>query len=223
MTFQVTARDNRAGGGGVNSTTASVNVTNTGAPFKGTAQDTLAPNWQAGTMQTVTWNVAGTTAAPISAANVNILLSTDGGNTFPTTILASTPNDGTQMITVPNMPTTMARLKVEAVGNIFFDISNVNFIITFPTAAGASVEGRVMTSSGRGINRAGLTLLDTQTNELQTAFTNNFGYYKFSDVTVGSFYILTINDNKGFSFPNSQRSFSLNDSISGLNFLGVPN
>ncbi|MEZ4952995.1 MAG: hypothetical protein R2825_05415 [Saprospiraceae bacterium] len=46
-----------------------------------------APNtavtWAALSTQTVTWNVAGTTAAPVSAANVDIFLSTDGGFTYP--------------------------------------------------------------------------------------------------------------------------------------------
>jgi len=65
-------------------------------------------------------------------ANVAILLSTDGGNTYPTTILASTPNDGSETITVPSTPSATCRIKVAAVGNIFFDISNTNFVISGP-------------------------------------------------------------------------------------------
>ncbi|HRG82927.1 MAG TPA: T9SS type A sorting domain-containing protein, partial [Chitinophagaceae bacterium] len=73
--------------------------------------------------------------APVSCANVKISLSTDGGNTF-TTLIASTPNDGSQVVTIPNTPSTTARIKVEAVGNIFFDISNTNFTITSGSSCG---------------------------------------------------------------------------------------
>ena len=79
---------------------------------------------------TVTWNVANTTAAPVSAANVKISLSTDGGNTFPTVLAASMPNNGSAAVTVPNISASTARIKVEAVGNIFFDVSDANFTIT---------------------------------------------------------------------------------------------
>ncbi len=82
----------------------------------------------------MTWNVANTTAAPVSTANVTILLSTDGGLTFPTVLIASTPNDGTQLVDVPNAPTTQARIKVQGAGNIFFDVSNTNFTITASSA-----------------------------------------------------------------------------------------
>lgn len=141
LTFRLTARDNRAGGGGVNSDTAVLNVTDTGVAFSVTAPAS-AVTWTGNTAQTVTWNVAGTTAAPISCANVAIALSTDGGLTFPTTLLASTPNDGSQSVTVPNTPTAgaTARVRVSCVGNVFFAISRPSFTIV------AGVSGPTVTA-----------------------------------------------------------------------------
>ncbi|HKI03847.1 MAG TPA: zinc-dependent metalloprotease family protein [Thermoanaerobaculia bacterium] len=129
MTFRLTARDNRTGGGGVNFATTTVTVNAAAGPFAVTQSDT-ALSWTGGSGQTVTWNVAGTSAAPVSCANVAIHLSTDGGNTFPVALAASTANDGSQAVTVPNTPTAQARVRVSCVGNVFFDISNANFTIT---------------------------------------------------------------------------------------------
>ncbi len=135
MRFDVVVRDNRAGGGGVNSATVNVNVDATSGPFNVTAPNT-GVTWAGNSTQTVTWNVANTTAAPVSAANVKISFSSDGGLTFPTTVLASTANDGSETITVPNVGTTQGRIKVEGVGNIFFDMSDANFTVTASAVAG---------------------------------------------------------------------------------------
>jgi hypothetical protein len=136
--FRCTARDNRAGSGGVNFDDMVITVTTAAGPFLVTSPNT-AVSWS-GT-QTVTWNVASTTASPVSCANVRILLSTDGGNTWPTVLLASTPNDGSEPVTLPNISTTTARIRVEAVGNIFFDVSNANFTIT-PGGTAPSITGQ---------------------------------------------------------------------------------
>ncbi|MDQ3714180.1 MAG: M12 family metallo-peptidase, partial [Acidobacteriota bacterium] len=133
MIFQVIVRDNRVGGGGVNTAPAVVNVDATSGPFVITAPETSV-SWAVNSSQTVTWDVANTTNANINAANVKISLSTDGGNTFPIILSASTPNDGTETITVPNVNTSQARIKVEAVNNIFFDISGADFTISTSTA-----------------------------------------------------------------------------------------
>ncbi|HEX8247650.1 MAG TPA: zinc-dependent metalloprotease family protein [Pyrinomonadaceae bacterium] len=132
MNFQVIVRDNRAGGGGVNTAAVIVNVDGNSGPFAVTAPNGAA-TWNGGSTQTVTWNAANTAAAPVNAANVKISLSTDGGQTFPTTLVASTSNDSSETITVPNVSTTQARIKVEAVGNIFFDISAPNITINATT------------------------------------------------------------------------------------------
>ncbi|MBM4075597.1 MAG: choice-of-anchor D domain-containing protein, partial [Planctomycetes bacterium] len=135
MNFRATVRDNRNNGGGVNSDDMKVTVVNTGASFQVTSPNT-ATTWTGNTSQTVTWNVAGTTANGINTANVKIRLSTDGGLTYPTVLANSVPNNGSAVITVPNgINSTTARVRVEAVGNIFFDISNVNFTIVSGSSA----------------------------------------------------------------------------------------
>jgi hypothetical protein len=128
MNFRVTVRDGHAGADGIASADTTVNLASGTGPFLVTAPNT-AVTYGGNTSQTVTWNIAGTASAPISTANVKISLSTDGGSTFPHVLAASTPNDGTQSVSLPNIGTTQARIKVEAVGNIFFDVSNANFTI----------------------------------------------------------------------------------------------
>ncbi|HAO28021.1 MAG TPA: hypothetical protein DCQ68_10845, partial [Chryseobacterium indologenes] len=78
--------------------------------------------WAGNSSQTITWDVANTTAAPVSCANVSILLSTDGGLTYPTILVASTPNDGSEAVTIPDISTTQARIMVAGEGNVFFNV-----------------------------------------------------------------------------------------------------
>lgn len=82
LVFRLTARDNRAGGGGVSYASTAVTVNAAAGPFAIT-RPAGAPNWAGDSVQTVPWSVAGTAAAPVSCANVEIDLSTDGGATFP--------------------------------------------------------------------------------------------------------------------------------------------
>lgn len=126
MDFRLVVRDNRAGSGGVSVDNMIVTVNSSAGPFTVTSPNT---NVTLSGLINVTWNVANTTAAPVSAANVDIYLSTDGGNTFPTLLVSGTPNDGAEQVMLPNTPTTTARIKVQGSGNIFFDISNTNFQI----------------------------------------------------------------------------------------------
>ncbi len=131
MQFRVTVRDNRAGGGGTNEASAAVTVTTAAGPFRVSTPNT-AVTWTAGASETVNWDVAGSDLAPVSTANVRIRLSLDGGYTWPTTLAESVPNNGSANVTVPadTPSTSRARVRVEAVGNIYFDVSDVNFSIT---------------------------------------------------------------------------------------------
>ncbi len=128
LTFRVTARDNRMVGGAYNTDNVDIEVVDTAGPFQVTAPNT-AVTWQGGSSETVTWDVASTNLAPISCTQVDILLSTDGGQTFGETVLAGTANDGSQSVTVPQVNTTEARIKVQCANNIFFDISSTDFTV----------------------------------------------------------------------------------------------
>lgn len=171
LEFRMTVRDNRAGGGGVVYAPMSFNVTTTAGPFQVTAPNTNV-TWAGGSTQTVTWNVANTASAPVSCANVDILLSTDGGNTFPSVLAAATPNDGTASVTLPAVTTTTARVMVACSTSIFFDISNTNF-----TIGGAPPPGpAVTTGAASSITATGATLNATaSSNGAATTVTFDFG------------------------------------------------
>ncbi len=128
LNFRVTVRDNRAGGGGVNTDDVRLNVVDTGATFRVTSPSTSV-TWDGLTSQTVTWDVAGTDSGAVNTPNVSIYLSTDGGSTFPILVLASTPNNGSAQISVPNFATTRGRLMVRGENNVFFNLNTADFTI----------------------------------------------------------------------------------------------
>ena len=146
MNFRLTVRDNRAGGSGNNSDDMIVTVNATAGPFSVTSPNT-AVSYAGGSAQTITWAVAGTTANGVNCANVDILLSTDAGATW-TTLLAATPNDGTESVTIPNTPGTTNRIMVKGNNHIFFDVSNTNFTITSGTTDTVAPTAPTLTASG---------------------------------------------------------------------------
>lgn len=130
LNFRVTVRDNVPGGGNTNSDDMVVTVDGNSGPFKITVPN-ASTTFGSGSLQIVKWNVANTNAAPVKCTLVNILLSVDGGITFPTVLAANTPNDGIQAVPIPLFTNTIthARIKIEAAANIFFDISDADFAI----------------------------------------------------------------------------------------------
>lgn len=141
--FVATVRDNNPTGARVVYTQpVIITVANTG-PFVITAPNnnpsTTEPIWYMGATKTITWNVAGTTANNINTANVNILVSTDAGSTY--TILApNVPNNGSATVIIPtNLTSTYdARIKIEAVDNIFYTVSK-KFILWDPNLSNEEV------------------------------------------------------------------------------------
>ncbi|WP_333807464.1 zinc-dependent metalloprotease [Flavobacterium sp.] len=133
LNFRLTARDNVLGQGQTNFADAVVTVAN-----KTALTITMAPNtsYPVGSTQTVVWT--GATGANghntiAGATNVDISFSSDNGVTW-TTLLAGTPNDGTQAVTLPaGVAAPYCRFMVKASANVFFNISapfSVGYTIT---------------------------------------------------------------------------------------------
>lgn len=132
INFRLTVRDNDTRGGQTATDIMTITTNNSGGPFIITSQNTSGISWETGSTQNITWNVANTNLSPFNVSNVNILLSTDGGLTYPTTLASNVPNTGTyQISSVPNIPAPYCRIMIEAVGNIFFAINSEDFAIGY--------------------------------------------------------------------------------------------
>ncbi|CAM1340466.1 reprolysin-like metallopeptidase [Tenacibaculum amylolyticum] len=128
LNFRLTVRDNRIGGGTNASDDVKITVNADAGPFVITNMNSNSIKI-VGDTETITWDVAGTTANNINAQTVDILLSTDGGNTFPIVLANEVPNNGSYNITIPNILGNKNRIMVKASHHIFFDITDSNFII----------------------------------------------------------------------------------------------
>lgn len=143
LTWGVTVRDRYPAVSGGNTALASdlrvLKVISGAGPFEVTSQQQSGIVWQGGSRQTIRWKVAQTDQPPISTQWVSILLSTDGGLNFDRTLIAATPNDGEEVVTLPgNIDSNRVRIKIVPRDNIYFAINHqdiqvvpVPFVLTF--------------------------------------------------------------------------------------------
>ena len=215
LKFRLTARDNKMGGGGVCYALTTVTVNATG-PFAVTSQSTTGIVYIGNSTQTITWNVNGTNAAPVNCANVNIYVSANSGATY-SLVLANTPNDGTQAVVMPNISSTTCRVKVESVGNIFFDLNDKDFTITisnglnqyanvtglsiqfYPNPFSSSVKIDVTAAYHLEVDKATINVYDILGHIVRSEsikLTENFSkVFDFSSLANGS-YIVEVTDGK---------------------------
>lgn len=201
MKFRFTVRDNNALSGGVDSDEMTVTVDNSG-PLAVTYPSVFGITMSALSTANITWNVNGTNALK---STVNIVLSIDGGNTYPYELATNTPNDGSQSVTIPNVPgTTTARIKIVAVINPnaeFFDVSDKDFTITStcnaynsyitPTSAVETKEGSALTNLNMVAPGAASNSYIVKNIDYTTATANDiFGY---SDITMSTPKLVTTN------------------------------
>ena len=136
LNFRLTVNDNHqfnykgamVNAGGVNSDDIKITVVDNGGPFQVTSQH-KAVTYTGGSQQTINWKVNGTNEAPINTQEVKISLSTDGGLSFPIVLADGATNNGKAEVTMPNINTNLARIKIEAIGNYFFAVNSQNFTL----------------------------------------------------------------------------------------------
>ncbi|KFF08641.1 reprolysin-like metallopeptidase [Chryseobacterium luteum] len=109
---------------------------------------------------TVEWDVANTTAAPYSVANVKIDYTTDPNGATWTTLSASTANDGSESVTFPSsLNGQTIKLRVSSIGNVFYAIKSV-LVTTFAACDGSAPTGVTVsnvTASNASVSWAPIT------------------------------------------------------------------
>jgi subtilisin-like proprotein convertase family protein len=132
LTFSLVVRDNELINGGQTKRPPvnTVTLNGTAGPFRVTSQNTQVA-WAEGAQETVTWDVAGTTANNVNTATVTIKMSTDGGLTFPITLASGTANDGSETVTVPAGVSQTCRLLIQADNNIYYAVNSSNFLLGY--------------------------------------------------------------------------------------------
>ncbi|MDX1953847.1 MAG: M12 family metallo-peptidase [Verrucomicrobiota bacterium] len=126
LRFRVTVRDNQNNGALAWADTR-IFVTNVAGAFR-----VIVPT---GTVQLeevvpVQWEVAGTAGPPFNAGQVTILLSTNSGLTFDYVLSAATANDGYEIVRIPALNSSAARIKVKPLGQVFFAINDSDLQIS---------------------------------------------------------------------------------------------
>lgn len=101
-----------------------------GTPFEITT--TPKNKYKGGEKISLQWKVD---AAIFAGTKVRVLLSDDLGKTFKHIVLAETANDGAEEITLPNINTTKAVLKIEVIDGLAFALTNYN-----PQTGGFTIE-----------------------------------------------------------------------------------
>jgi subtilisin-like proprotein convertase family protein len=134
LNFRCTVRDNHPEGGAVAWGQLTLRSDVEAGPFRVVFPQGADVEWKAGAYTQVRWDVANTNNARVNCQYVDIWLSLDGGATFTHLLAEGAPNTGLAYVTVPNAASNRARIRIDAVDNVFFALSQSDFTIWPATA-----------------------------------------------------------------------------------------
>ena len=132
LTFRLAVRNIYRGNGSFLLPDDSIHIDaiNTGSGFRVTSHGAAGQAVVGTGHETVRWDVVQTNLPPISTDSVDISLSADGGHSW-TYYLGRFANTGTADVAIPNISAKNARIKVKAVGNVFFSINRADINIVY--------------------------------------------------------------------------------------------
>ena len=135
--FRLTVRDNNLDGGSFTTEEVQFQSITDAGPFQILNYNFGSRTFIEKDTVPLFWSVANTDQSPINVTKVNILLSTDGGLTYPDTLMKNTDNDGEENLIMPlvDEDKLSCRFLVEAVDNIFFNVNRADFQILKSTVS----------------------------------------------------------------------------------------
>ncbi|WP_336960247.1 reprolysin-like metallopeptidase [Chryseobacterium contaminans] len=136
--YAVTVRDQNAQRSMLSTAETTVTVGNDG-PFKFNGLTTTSALYN-NALNIIYWEVANTNLAPYNAANVKIDYTTDNGVTW-TNLAASVPNTGSYSAQMPTNLSGAVKLRISAIGNVFYAVSPAVTVGPAPTSTTAAPTG----------------------------------------------------------------------------------
>ena len=132
LDFRLTARDGKSG---QVTDDVRITVTITSGPFQMTSHTVPGNIVPTNGQITVNWNPANTAAPPVSCTDVDIELLTFNPECSSYSVQQMLnpgpyPNDGEQLVMLPDISNALSRIRVKCNTNIFYDISDANLNIT---------------------------------------------------------------------------------------------
>ncbi|UEQ74915.1 reprolysin-like metallopeptidase [Chryseobacterium arthrosphaerae] len=131
LKYAITVRDANAQRPMVSSAEVNTTIGNDG-PFKFNGLTTSSILYK-NANNVIQWEVANTNTAPYNSPNVKIDYTSDNGVTW-TDLVASTPNTGSFTVQMPSTITTPIKLRVSAIGNVFYAVSPAITVADAPTS-----------------------------------------------------------------------------------------
>ncbi|MBA3335113.1 MAG: carboxypeptidase regulatory-like domain-containing protein [Acidobacteria bacterium] len=120
-----------------------------------------------------------------------------------------------------NQPTVYFRVAASGASGTTgtFRIDNFQVQAIGPTAAGATISGRITSTNGRGIRNVRIMLVGGSLTEPIYATSMSFGHYQFSEVPTGETYVLQV-FSKNYIFDSSSMVINLTEDLTETNFTG---